>query len=781
MPKVAKLAKRERPPSKAAKLFDNVRAGLTWLDLLVGFAAALVISSLLVGFRYQSIPDLKVGAIANQDVRALQDVTYVDRPATEQRRQIARAAIPAIYELDSDRIARREAEIARAFASARNVLARKNVPPKGQLRRIEQEQVLQELEREAGGSFPASILPVLLRQRFNPELEGQVLKVLDTVMRAGIVTDRGQFAKDQRTGITLRDNITPLGRPVTEAYMVRDLAGARDFLRQFHLEFSALQAQDRAALIQYMEGVLVPTLTYRERDTNARRESAAAQVTPVETQIRQGKVIVRAGEEVSESTVTQLEALRNLQRPRSLARQSLGFLFFALVFTYSIWRYFVFYQTRHRKIRGHTVLILLIIVGLLGVTRILTALADILSDRISLDLFRDPFNLYYAIPFAFGTVLVTLLVDTNLGVMSSVIISVLIGLFYGDIHLAGYTLVGSFVGIYSIRQYKDRAAILKAGLTIGVMNWGALIAIDLLRLGPFQLSEAPGKLGVALVSGILTSTLASMLLPVLESLFKVTTDVRLLELSNMNAPVLRRLSVEAPGTYHHSLMVGTLGEAAAEAIGANPLLARVGAYYHDIGKMLKPEYFVENQVFGINKHETLSPSMSCLIIASHVKDGLELAREIGLAQKIRDMIPQHHGTRVMTYFYQKAKDSLDLKNQEIIEGDFRYPGPKPQSKEAAIIMMADSVEAASRTLSNPTPAQVQGMINRLVDAIVADDQFDECDITLRDIRLVKESFFKILSGIYHRRIDYPGYDFSESGIEAEKALQNSGPRPAKAI
>ena len=229
-------------------------------------------------------------------------------------------------------------------------------------------------------------------------------------------------------------------------------------------------------------------------------------------------------------------------------------------------------------------------------------------------------------------------------------------------------------------------------------------------------------------------------------------------------------------------MVGTLGEAAAEAIGANPLLARVGAYYHDIGKMLKPEYFVENQVFGLNKHETLSPSMSCLIIASHVKDGLELAREIGLAQQIRDMIPQHHGTRVMTYFYQKAKDTLDQKNQEVEEGDFRYPGPKPQSKESAIIMMADSVEAASRTLSNPTPAQVQGMINRLVDAIVADDQFDECDITLRDIRLVKESFFKILSGIYHRRIDYPGYDFSESGIESEKvALQNSGPRPAKAI
>jgi hypothetical protein len=284
------------------------------------------------------------------------------------------------------------------------------------------------------------------------------------------------------------------------------------------------------------------------------------------------------------------------------------------------------------------------------------------------------------------------------------------------------------------------------------------------------------------MNGILTSTIVSMLLPALESLFKITTDIRLLELSNLNAPILRRLSVEAPGTYHHSLMVGTLAESAAEAIGANPLLVRVAAYYHDLGKMLKPEYFVENQVFGINKHETLSPSMSCLIIASHVKDGLELAKEIGLAERIRDMIPQHHGTRLMTYFYQKAKDSAGVKNQEIVETDFRYPGPKPQSKEAAIMMMADSVEAASRTLSNPTAAQIQGMINRLVDAIIADNQFDECEINLREIRLVKESFFKILTGIYHRRIDYPGYDFKETtGGDAKPAVRSPSSKQATAV
>ena len=446
---------------------------------------------------------------------------------------------------------------------------------------------------------------------------------------------------------------------------------------------------------------------------------------------------------------------------------------------YALWRYFVHYQSRHRKIRNHVLLILVILITALGVMRLMTTLADVLSGRLGVEAFRDPLNLYYAIPFAFAAVLVTLLVDPNVGFLVSIALSILSGLYYGDIYLGTYVMVGSLAGIYSSRQYKERAAVLKAGLTIGIVNTLGLLAIGFLRGGPLTSSTAFFKLSIALLSGMLASALASMLLPALESLFKITTDIRLLELSNLNAPILRRLSVEAPGTYHHSLMVGTLAEAAAEAIGANPLLVRVAAYYHDLGKMLKPEYFVENQVFGINKHETLSPSMSCLIIASHVKDGLELAKEIGLSQRIRDMIPQHHGTRIMTYFYQKAKEAA--KNQEVIEADFRYPGPKPQTKEAAIMMMADSVEAASRTLSNPSPAQVQGMINRVVDAIVADNQFDECDITLRDIRLVKESFFKILTGIYHRRIDYPGYDFKNVDSEPEKvSVESASSRPAKA-
>jgi putative nucleotidyltransferase with HDIG domain len=409
-------------------------------------------------------------------------------------------------------------------------------------------------------------------------------------------------------------------------------------------------------------------------------------------------------------------------------------------------------------------LMLAVIASELLTMRLATALADILSERFPR--FHDPSILYYGIPFAFGALLITLLVDVNLGILSSLTLAILAGVFYGDINLAAYLIIGSLAGIYSIRQYKDRAAILKAGLTIGIVNILCLASLDILRQIGLNLTDVLDQFVLALLSGMLAAALASMLLPALEALFKIVTDIRLLELSNLNAPILRRLSVEAPGTYHHSLMVATLAEVAAESVGANSLLARVAAYYHDLGKLLKPEYFVENQSYGSNKHEEIPPDMSSAILASHVKDGLQLAKESGLPQRITDMIPQHHGTRVMTYFYQKAKDAMIGKAGEIDEASFRYPGPKPQSKEAAIIMMADSVEAASRTLSEPAPALVQGMIDRLIDDIVRDDQCNECDITLRDVQLVKESFLKILTGIFHHRIDYPGYDFKATASDS---------------
>jgi hypothetical protein len=259
----------------------------------------------------------------------------------------------------------------------------------------------------------------------------------------------------------------------------------------------------------------------------------------------------------------------------------------------------------------------------------------------------------------------------------------------------------------------------------------------------------------------LAAVVVSAILPLLESIFKCTTDIKLLELASLNHPLLRQLVVHAPGTYHHSMLVGTLAESAAEAIGGNALIARVGSYYHDIGKMLTPEYFVENQMGRENKHDRLSPSMSALIITAHVKDGIKLAKEYKLPQRIMDIIPQHHGTNLITYFYNKAKELEDPTVQQVQEADYRYPGPKPQTREAAIVMLADKAEASSRVLIEATPQRIKSLVQRVVNSVFMDGQLDECDLTLRDLQQINDAFVRTLIAIYHHRIEYPVVESEE--------------------
>jgi cyclic-di-AMP phosphodiesterase PgpH len=766
-----KSGKRDRSSSSRRHGFwEDLRCQLSWFDLIVGLGAITAIAALLLGFGYQSIPEYKIGETAKSDIRASQDFTFEDLAATEQRRTLARAGVPALYELDTDRISEREDAIIQLFAAIRDLLAQHKISPQNGLTSTREKELVSELGQRVGEVVPQGVLSVFLHQRSSSILQNKIIQILDGVLREGIVSDRAQFMKDRHSGILFRETPVSSERPLSTSFLARDLPAAREYLSQFRSELANLPSNDADLVLQYLDSLLVPTLIFCESETNARRDLAASQTQVLESQIKLGKLIIREGEQITAQVRAQLLALRDLLKPRSLVGQFCGYFLLAAFFIYALWRYLVLHQSKHRRIRNHALLIFLVLVCGFAVMRLATVLADILGDRFGVN---DSFDLYHAIPFAFVALLIALLVDVNVAIAASFLFALLTGLFYSNAGVAAYVMAGCLAGIYSIRQYKARSSLLVAGLAIGAANLATLISLGLLRQTPFVFSSFINRVEFAFISGILAYSLASILLPAFETLFKITTDIRLLELSNLNAPILRQISVEAPGTYHHSLVTGTLAEAAAEAIGANPLLARVGAYYHDIGKIRKPQYFVENQAFGINKHEELSPNMSCMIISSHVRDGLELAKEFRLAPIIRDMIPQHHGTRVMSYFFQKAKGSSNRTAQEIMETDFRYPGPKPQSKEAAIMMMADSVEAASRTLTDPSPAQIQGMINRLVDSIVLDNQFDECDITMREIHLVKESFLKVLTGIFHRRIEYPGYDFQNAGHENEKNLVQS--------
>jgi putative nucleotidyltransferase with HDIG domain len=293
----------------------------------------------------------------------------------------------------------------------------------------------------------------------------------------------------------------------------------------------------------------------------------------------------------------------------------------------------------------------------------------------------------------------------------------------------------------------------------------------------------------AVIGGFVNAAVLMGVIPLIESLFQYTTDIKLLELSNLHAPLLRELMIRAPGTYHHSMLVGTLVEAAAETIHANPLLARVAAYYHDVGKLSKPQYFIENAGQGENRHDRLAPSMSALILTSHVKEGVELAREHHLGRSIVDIIRQSHGTALITFFYQKARNMSDPEVQNINERDFRYPGPKPQTREAGLVMLADCVEAASRTLTDPNPARIQGMVQKIINNIFIDGQLDECELTLKNLHEIAKSFNRILCGIYHQRIDYPEPAFKErkgggkngedSNKEHPKTAPDRGAEPPK--
>lgn len=391
----------------------------------------------------------------------------------------------------------------------------------------------------------------------------------------------------------------------------------------------------------------------------------------------------------------------------------------------------------------------------------------------------DTATIGYALPVSAGAMLVSLLLDFHLALAFSFVGSMLMGIvFRNDPLIPFFYFTTSIMAALYVIRCKKRTVVLRAGAMTALVGFAAIVAIDLSR--GVLLSQGGLDLAAGLVGAVITVMLVSVTLPFFEAVFDIATDIKLLELLDPNQPLLKELVYKTPGTYHHSIVIGNLAEAAAEAIGENPLLSRVGAYYHDIGKAQKPEYFIENQRSDENKHDRLSPSMSSLIITSHVKDGVEMARHHQLPSIVVDIIGQHHGNSLIAYFYQKAKESHPL--GLVSELDFRYPGPRPRTKVAAIVMLADAVEAASRTLVDPTPHRIQGLTTSVITRIFLDDQLSMCDLTLKDLREIAKSFNMTLSGIFHHRIDYPGFEFPGAKKRSEhsdkKHTQETGPQPA---
>ena len=513
-----------------------------------------------------------------------------------------------------------------------------------------------------------------------------------------------------------------------------------------------LSRESLALVLKISEQALRPNLTFNKDETEARKAEARARVNPVYFQIKRGEIILRAGERVGEDHLLKLDALKQAQERSHILSILIGLGLLTFLFLASLYEF----STKNiRKIVLSTRDLLFfcsLLLSLLVLLKIFYLVTDILGG----ELLTIPSSSYtYLFPIAAGAMLVRIVINSEVAIVFASLASYFAASLMGNqLFLFVFSFIGSLVGAHKVARCEQRSILMKAGVTVGGVNLLMILSYNLIS-GSLWKMTLLSDLIMGFLGGILASVMVLGMAPVIESLFGYTTDIKLLELANLDHPLLKDLSLQAPGTYHHSIIVGSLVEAGAKSIAANPLLARVSAYYHDIGKLKKPLYFIENAVGLENRHDHLTPTMSSLILASHVKDGVELAQEYRLGERIVHIIQQHHGTSLIAFFYQKAKEKENPGMETIDEKDFRYPGPKPQTKEAGIVMLADAVEAATRTLSDPTPARIKGIVQRIINNIFLDGQMEECELTLKDLQKIEESFSRILTAIFHQRIDYP--------------------------
>lgn len=575
--------------------------------------------------------------------------------------------------------------------------------------------------------------------------ENHFIRGLQEVYQLGILNlSLNDLPENQ---LTVRENGVEENLSVSEVFDVQE-AGA--YIFKYLQSVYPANSPELEVAGRILNGFLVPNLLYDEAITKERKDKAVHDVPPTRGFVYENQRIVDSHEIITEDIYRKLQSLDVALKERSALRSGLerfkfttGKFLFAFAVLLVALLYIYFYRKEllnDNRLLGMVTVILLLQFGF-------TALILNVLHWNAL-----------AIPILLAPILLSMLLDAGIAFICTISLSLILGAINGnDFILTIFSVVVGTVALYSVVKIRNRGQMFRAILYVLIAYLGVDLFTGLIHLEPMK-DILQTYAYYLLPNAILTPTAAFLLIGLFERAFDVTTDITLLELSDLNHPLLKELSVKAPGTFHHSIIVGNLAEAGAMAIGANALLARVGCYYHDIGKMLKPEYFVENQMGAMNKHENLSPSMSCLIVINHVKAGMELADKYNLPKAVKQFIPEHHGTSLISYFYHKALETMDPK--DINENDFRYPGPKPQSRETAIAMFADTVEAASRTLQNPTPQRIKSLIDNLVENKIKEDQLDECDITFRDVKLIKQAFLPILTGIHHPRIEYP--------VEAEK-------------
>ncbi|MFH1740513.1 MAG: HDIG domain-containing metalloprotein [bacterium] len=620
-------------------------------------------------------------------------------------------------------------------------------------------------------TFWSALRTVILR-RMDLDIVDDRLPIDESQSQAELAFDDGR-----KIGVSIigPDGIESL-RPSTEGLLTLEefYASAAKTLRE-----DLFKGDEEAALRELADDILravvrEPTLLYAEEETESRRQKARSEVEPEMVEVPEGRLLVSEGEPVSPTQAVIVDAYRSLIRLSWVSE--LGLFILALVTTTVIIAYLRRYHRPLSRDPRQLAVVLLIFVLVLALARVGAYLAPLTPELE---------NVGFVVPIGALGVLITLLASGRLAAFLAAMASVYAGLILGgdslDLRFIVVGLWSGFAAILAVHGVRQRSDLYRAGFLVAIMSILAILALHLLRIQDFeQLLRDTEPLKWSLVWGAVNGGLVFMLsiatLPLFEDLLGVTTDIKLLELGQKTA-LLQRLEREAPGTYQHTMTVSTLSESAAEAIGANALLTRVGAYYHDIGKMVKPAYFAENQQTAADKarHAKLKPQMSVLVIKNHIKYGLELAREYKLPHIIQDFIPEHHGTTLIAYFYNQVLATASP--ESVREEDFRYPGPKPRSKETAILMLADSIEAVSRTLADPNEGQIRATVQKIINDRFFDGQFDECDLTLADLKRLVDSFSDSLIHMLHQRIKYPPRPAARRHGPTDSEVEEESPLP----
>jgi putative nucleotidyltransferase with HDIG domain len=724
----------------------------------------------------------KVGEVASKDVKSPSDFLVEDKQSTIKRIEEAKKNVVAVYDLDSNQPMEIERRLASSFTLMRDFYQELEDKIRGKVTSSKKERNVikrkravnidltpfedqidakrDEFEKMLDIKVKDEDFKILERHRFDRSIERYLSILISAALERKIVGNKELLQREMDRGIIIRNIQTKKELEVKDILSIWDLKDAQKAIKaNSNKILDELAGSLKKTIVNISQRLIEPNLTYNGNETEQRRIMIVQSVKPVFYQVKKGEIIVREGERIKNEHLVKLREFQKVRKYNSLVLTSFGLILLLVLISYVLYNFFL-KGFKEVSVKNKDLLLLSITIGVIVLlTKLAVLVCEAMNDAFP---FIDYDSFLYAIPIASGAMLITIMLNAKVALFFSIIISICTAILLENrMEFIIYPFVGSIIAAQGVIKAKLRATLIKVGVLVGLVNIVTIISLNMVKGYLFTFTTL-FDITFGFIGGVLVGFIVVGITPLVEALFDYPTDIKLLELANLDNPLLRELIVQAPGTYHHSIIVGLLAEAAAKSINANPLLAMVGAYYHDIGKIKKPLYFIENQKGADNKHEKLAPSMSSLILHSHIKDGVEIAKESKLGKPIVDIIQQHHGTSLIMYFYQKAKDRENSGLCSVDEKDYRYPGPKPQTKEAGLVMLADSVEAASKTLPDPSPSRIQGMVQRIINNMFADGQLNECELTLKDLNEIAKTFNKILTGIFHHRIDYPEVAYKEA-------------------